>query len=302
MRKGIILAGGVGTRLRPMTLAMSKHLLSVYDKPLIYYPLSTLMMARIREVLLISTARDQHLYRDLFGEGNHLGISITYAIQEEARGIPEALLIGADFIASDPVSLVLGDNIFFGVGLSTVFERALKIERGASIFTYEVADSKPFGVVTFGSDLRATSIEEKPEQPKSHHAVTGLYFYDNRIVEIARSLAPSGRGELEITDANRAYLERGELFVRPLGRGFAWFDCGTPDSLLDAANFVATVERRQGLKVACLEEIAFRNGWITGDALVQLAKEYSGNSYGRYLEWLAEDRRCLPTTGDARAG
>jgi glucose-1-phosphate thymidylyltransferase len=288
LRKGIILAGGVGTRLRPMTLAMSKHLLSVYDKPMIYYPLSTLMLARIHDVLLISTARDLPLYRDLFGDGAQLGISISYAVQDEARGIPEAFLIGADFIGSEPVSLVLGDNIFFGVGLSTVFERALRVERGASIFTYEVADPRPFGVVTLASDFRATSIEEKPEQPKSRHAVTGLYFYDNRIVEIARNLKPSARGELEITDANRVYLDQGELFVEPLGRGFAWLDSGTPDSLLDAANFVATVERRQGLKVACLEEIAFRNGWITAEQLAESAKTYNQNSYGRYLEWIAE--------------
>lgn len=273
-----------------MTLAMSKHLLSVYDKPLIYYPLSTLMLARIREVLLISTASDQPLYRALFGDGRRFGISMSYAIQDDARGIPEAFLIGSDFIGSQPVSLVLGDNIFYGVGLSTVFERALRIERGASIFAYEVADPRPFGVVTFAADSRATSIEEKPARPKSRHAVTGLYFYDNRIVEIARDLKPSSRGELEITDANRAYLEQGELFVHPLGRGFAWLDSGTPDSLLDAANFVATVERRQGLKVACPEEIAYRNGWITLDDLIRLSEGYGEGHYGRYLRMVAADK------------
>lgn len=295
MRRGIILAGGAGKRLRPMTLAMSKHLLLVYDKPLIYYSLSTLMLARIRDVLLISTARDAPLYRGLFGDGGHLGLSISYAVQDCARGIPEAFLIGANFIGSEPVSLVLGDNIFYGVGLSTIFDRALKIERGASIFTYEVADPRPFGVATFASDFRATSIEEKPEQPKSRHAVTGLYFYDNRIVEIARSLKPSPRGELEITDANRTYLEHGELFVHPLGRGFAWLDSGTPDSLLDAANFVATVERRQGLKVACLEEIAYRNGWISLDDLFRLAEDYGEGDYSRYLRTLAADRSTMPS-------
>ncbi len=266
-----------------MTLAMSKHLLSVYDKPMIYYPLSTLMMARIRDVLLISTTRDLPLYRNLFGDGSQLGISISYAVQDHARGIPEAFLIGAEFIGADPVSLVLGDNIFFGVGLSTVFERALRLDRGASIFTDEVADPRPFGVVTFSADYRATSIEEKPQRPKSRHAVTGLYFYDNRIVEISRNLKPSARGELEITDANRVYLELGELFVRSLGRGFAWLDSGTPDSLLDAANFVATVERRQGLKVACLEEIAYRNGWIDETDLLRMAEDYGDGEYGQYF-------------------
>ncbi len=289
MRKGLILAGGHGTRLRPMTLAMSKHFLSIYDKPMIYHPLSVLMLAGIREVLLISTSHDLPMFRELLGDGARLGMQLSYAAQDEPRGIAEAFLIGEDFIADDPAALVLGDNIFYGVGLTTVLERAAEHKTGATVFTYEVADPQAFGVVTFGEDLRATSIEEKPARPKSKHAVTGLYFYDGQIVEIARGLQPSARGELEITDANRAYLERGELFVQPLGRGFAWFDSGTPDSLLDAANFVATVERRQGLKVACLEEIAFRKGWITREALARLADSYKGNSYGRYLEWLAEN-------------
>ncbi len=272
-----------------MTLAMSKHLLSIYDKPMIYHPLSVLMLAGIREVLLISTSHDLPMFRELLGDGARLGMQLSYAAQDEPRGIAEAFLIGEDFIADDPAALVLGDNIFYGVGLTTVLERAAEPKAGATVFTYEVADPRAFGVVTFGEDLRATSIEEKPARPKSKHAVTGLYFYDSQIVEIARGLQPSARGELEITDANRAYLERGQLFVQPLGRGFAWFDSGTPDSLLDAANFVATVERRQGLKVACLEEIAFGKGWITRDALARLAHSYKGNSYGRYLEWLAEN-------------
>ena len=296
MRKGLILAGGHGTRLRPMTLAMSKHLLSIYDKPMIYHPLSVLMLAGIREVLLISTSHDLPMFRELLGDGARLGMQLSYAAQDEPRGIAEAFLIGEDFIAGDPAALVLGDNLFYGVGLTTVLERAAEQKAGATVFTYEVADARAFGVVTFGEDLRATSIEEKPARPKSKHAVTGLYFYDRQIVEIARGLQPSARGELEITDANRSYLERGELFVQPLGRGFAWFDSGTPDSLLDAANFVATVERRQGLKVACLEEIAFGKGWITREALVRLAQTYKGNSYGRYLEWLAENPDEL--TGD----
>lgn len=288
MRKGIVLAGGSGTRLRPMTLAVSKHLLSVYDKPLIYYPVSVLMLARIRDILLISTVHDLPLYRDLFGDGSQLGLKVSYALQDEPRGIAEAFLIGEEFIANDPVSLILGDNIFFGVGLSTVLERALARNEGATVFSYEVIDPRPFGVVTFDEGLCATSIEEKPKQPRSRQAVTGLYFYDQRIVEIARHLKPSRRGELEITDANRAYLERGALYVQPLGRGFAWLDSGTPDSLLDAANFVATVERRQGLKVACLEEIAWRNGWISTADVLRLAQDYGGGGYGDYLVRLVE--------------
>lgn len=293
MRKGIILAGGRGTRLRPMTLAVSKHLLSVYDKPLIYYPLSVLMLARIREILLISTSHDLPMYRELFGDGSHLGLSLSYAVQDAPGGIAEAFLIGEGFIADDPVALVLGDNIFFGVGLSTVLERASSLGVGATIFSYEVVDPRPFGVVTFDDDLRATSIEEKPAHPRSRQAVTGLYFYDRRIVEIARRLAPSSRGELEITDANRAYLERDALYVQPLGRGFAWLDSGTPDSLLDAANFVATVERRQGLKVACLEEIAWRNGWIAGEEVLRLSEGYGGGDYGGYLRRIVEQPETM---------
>lgn len=270
-----------------MTLAMSKHLLSVYDKPMIYYSISVLMLARIREILLISTSHDEPLFRELFGDGSQLGIRLSYAQQDRSRGIADAFLIGEDFIESGPAALVLGDNIFFGVGLSSVLQRASQQDTGATVFTYEVADPRAFGVVTFGVDLRATSIEEKPESPKSHHAVTGLYFYDDRIVEIARNLRSSPRGELEITDANRVYLDSGELFVQPLGRGFAWLDSGTPDSLLDAANFVATVERRQGLKVACLEEIAWRNGWISTEDLLRQAQVYGDGEYARYLQKLA---------------
>ena len=288
MRKGIVLAGGRGTRLRPMTLAVSKHLLSVYDKPMIYYSLSVLMLAGIRDILLISASHDVPMFRELLGDGSQLGIGLSYAVQDEPRGIADAFLIGEDFLDDHPAALVLGDNIFFGVGLSTVLERASQQSTGATVFAYEVADPRAFGVVTFGADLRATSIEEKPKSPKSHHAATGLYFYDNRIVEIARNLQSSARGELEITDANRAYLDRGELYVQPLGRGFAWLDSGTPDSLLDAANFVATVERRQGLKVACLEEIAWRNGWISDEEMLDEANRYGDGDYGEYLKRLIE--------------
>lgn len=285
-RKGIVLAGGRGTRLRPMTSVISKHLLAIYDKPMIYYSLSVLLMARIRDILLISTAEDLPMYRGLLGDGSQLGISLAYAVQDQPRGIAEAFMIGADFIAQDPVALVLGDNIFYGVGLTTVLERASRRQSGATVFSYPVSDPRPFGVVTFGADMRATSIEEKPQRPASNHVATGLYYYDHRVAEITRNLRPSARGELEITDVNRAYLEMGELFVEPLGRGFAWLDTGTPDSILDAANFVATVERRQGLKVACLEEIAWRHGWISNDDLTRLATRHHDNAYGKYLAWL----------------
>lgn len=285
-RKGIVLAGGRGTRLRPMTSVISKHLLAIYDKPMIYYSLSVLLLARIRHILLISTAEDLPMYRGLLGDGSQLGISLAYAVQDQPRGIAEAFMIGADFIGQDPVVLVLGDNIFYGVGLTTVLDRASRRQSGATVFSYPVSDPRPFGVVTFGADMRATSIEEKPQRPASNHVATGLYYYDHRVAEITRNLRPSARGELEITDVNRAYLEMGELFVEPLGRGFAWLDTGTPDSILDAANFVATVERRQGLKVACLEEIAWRHGWISNDDLTRLATRHHDNAYGKYLAWL----------------
>jgi glucose-1-phosphate thymidylyltransferase len=287
-RKGIVLAGGRGTRLRPMTSVVSKHVLAIYDKPMIYYSLSVLLLARIRHILLISTAEDLPMYRALLGDGSQLGISLSYAVQDKPGGIAEAFLIGADFIGQDSVVLVLGDNIFYGVGLTTVLERASRRERGATVFSYPVSDPRPFGVVTFGADMRATSIEEKPQRPASNQVATGLYYYDHRVVEITRGLRPSARGELEITDVNRAYLGMNELFVEPLGRGFAWLDTGTPDSILDAANFVATVERRQGLKVACLEEIAWRHGWITQDDLIRLADKYRDTAYGNYLAWLAK--------------
>jgi len=286
-RKGIVLAGGRGTRLRPMTSVISKHLLAIYDKPMIYYSLSVLLMARIRHILLISTADDLPMYRALLGDGSQLGISLSYEVQDKPGGIAEAFLIGADFIGQDPVVLVLGDNIFYGVGLTTVLERASRRDRGATVFSYPVSDPRPFGVVTFGPDMLAKSIEEKPQRPASNHVATGLYYYDHRVVEVTRGLRPSARGELEITDVNRAYLAMNELYVEPLGRGFAWLDTGTPDSILDAANFVATVERRQGLKVACLEEIAWRHGWITKDDLLRLAAKHHDTAYGGYLTWLA---------------
>ena len=285
-RKGIVLAGGRGTRLRPMTSVISKHLLAIYDKPMIYYSLSVLLLAHIRDILLISTAEDLPMYRGLLGDGSQLGISLSYATQDQPRGIAEAFILGADFIGSDPVVLVLGDNIFYGVGLTTVLERASRRQSGATVFSYPVSDPRPFGVVTFGPDMRATSIEEKPQRPASNHVATGLYYYDSRVVEMTRNLKPSARGELEITDVNRAYLALGELYVEPLGRGFAWLDTGTPDSILDAANFVATVERRQGLKVACLEEIAWRHGWITSEDLLRLGARHHDNAYGKYLAWL----------------
>jgi glucose-1-phosphate thymidylyltransferase len=287
VRKGIVLAGGRGTRLRPMTSVVSKHLLAIYDKPMIYYSLSVLLLARIRHILLISTAEDLSMYRGLLGDGSQLGISLSYAVQDQPRGIAEAFRIGADFVGKDPVVLVLGDNIFYGVGLTTVLERASRRTSGATVFSYPVSDPRPFGVVTFGPDMRATSIEEKPQRPASNHVATGLYYYDHRVVQITQGLRPSARGELEITDVNRAYLEMGELYVEPLGRGFAWLDTGTPDSILDAANFVATVERRQGLKVACLEEIAWRQGWISKEDLLGLAAKHHDNAYAKYLAWLA---------------
>jgi glucose-1-phosphate thymidylyltransferase len=269
-----------------MTSVVSKHLLAIYDKPMIYYSLSVLLLARIRDILLISTAEDLPMYRRLLGDGSQLGISLTYAIQDEPRGIAEAFIIGADFLGGSPAVLVLGDNIFYGVGLTTVLERASLRTSGATVFSYPVSDARPFGVVTFGPDMRATSIEEKPQRPTSNHVATGLYYYDQRVVEITRDMRPSARGELEITDVNRAYLAMGELYVEPLGRGFAWLDTGTSDAILDAANFVATVERRQGLKVACLEEIAWRQGWISGEDLSRLAANHHDTAYGKYLTWL----------------
>lgn len=272
-----------------MTRSISKQLLPVFDKPMIYYPLSVLMLAGIRDVLIISTPEDVSRFHDLLGDGAPLGIRLSYAEQTHPRGIADAFVVGADFIGDDAVSLILGDNIFYGVGLSTSLERATKRKEGATVFSYEVLDAKAFGVVEFDQTGKAISIEEKPASPRSNHAVTGLYFYDNSVVDCARRLKPSARGEIEITDLNRIYLERQQLHVERLGRGFAWLDTGTADGLLDAANLVATVERRQGMKIACLEEVAWRQQWISTHDLIQLAEGYGTNSYAGYLRRLARE-------------
>lgn len=281
--KGIILAGGSGTRLYPLTKAISKQIMPVYDKPMIYYPLSTLMLAGIREVLIISTPRDLPVFKDLLGSGEQLGMSFSYAVQETPRGLADAFIVGADFIGDDSVALVLGDNIFYGQSFSRVLQNAAAKEKGATIFGYYVKDPREYGVVEFDSNNKAVSIEEKPAIPRSNYAVPGLYFYDNDVVEIAKNIKPSARGEIEITSINNEYLRRGDLYVETLGRGFAWLDTGNHDALLDAADFVAAFQKRQGLYISCIEEIAYKRGFITREQLVELAQPLLKTDYGRYL-------------------
>ena len=281
--KGIILAGGSGTRLFPLTIGVSKQLLPVYDKPMIYYPLSVLMLAEIREILIITTPEEQDSFKRLLGDGRQFGVELEYAVQPTPDGLAQAFIIGKEFIGNDNVCLVLGDNIFYGQSFSPKLKQAVSIVSGATVFGYHVKDPERFGVVEFDNDNKALSLEEKPDKPKSNFAVTGLYFYDNDVVNIAESIKPSARGELEITDVNKVYLERGDLHVEVLGRGFAWLDTGTHESLIDAGQFVQTVEKRQGFKIACLEEIAFLNGWLTHDQIIQIAKPLVKSGYGQYL-------------------
>jgi glucose-1-phosphate thymidylyltransferase len=288
--KGIILAGGSGTRLYPITKSISKQIIPVYDKPMIYYPLSVLMMAGIREILIISTPKDIHLYEDLLGDGSQLGIRIEYAIQPSPDGLAQAFIIGEEFIGNDSVCLVLGDNIFFGHGFGGILEQSVRLKDGATVFGYYVKDPERYGVAEFNEDGLVLSLEEKPESPKSNYAVVGLYFYDNTVIEKAKSLTPSSRGELEITDLNRLYLEEGKLSVELLGRGMAWLDTGTHESLLQASNFIQTIEERQGLKASCIEEIAYTMGFIDKTQLIELAKPMLKNQYGQYLMDIASQK------------
>ena len=299
MRKGIILAGGSGTRLHPLTLGASKQLMPVYDKPMVYYPLSALMLAGIRDILIISTPQDLPRFRTLFNDGSELGLNMCYAEQPRPEGLAQAFIIGRDFVGRDPAALVLGDNIFYGNGLRRMLSQAAQRDRGATVFAYYVSDPQRYGVVEFDAEGRAISIEEKPRTPKSHYAVTGLYFYDNHVVQIAAELTPSARGELEITDVNLAYLRDAALHVTILGRGVAWLDTGTPESLLQAATFVAAVEERQGLKVGAVEEVAYRMGYIDVAQLERLAAAFNGNAYGQYLLEIATDSNYLTSANDS---
>jgi len=290
--KGIILAGGTATRLYPLTKSISKQVLPIYDKPMIYYPLSVLMLAGIKDVLIISTQRDVPVFKQLLQDGTHIGMNITYAVQDAPRGLADAFIVGEKFIGNDSVALVLGDNIFYGRGFSEILKRAAEDTANSTIFGYYVKDPTSYGVVAFDSSGKATSIEEKPTKPKSNYAVPGLYFYDNSVIEIAKNLKPSPRGEIEITDINLEYLSRGKLRVELLGRGMAWLDTGTPDGLLEASNFVAAIQKRQGFYVSCIEEIAYRRGFISKEQLLNIAAEYR-TEYGRYLELIAEMEETL---------